>query len=329
MINSAAGLTDALFELGLLAKGEAADVAPLSGGVSSDIHGVVTADGRRLVVKRSIPRLRVAADWRAPTDRDAVEVSWLRTVHALDPALVPEVMAWSPERHLFVMPWLDGPVWKQEMAGGRVDRAFAATVGARIARIHSVFAGDAEIAARFPGGGCFDALRIDPFLRFTAARHPDVAGRIGELAEDLIRRRTTLVWGDASPKNVLVGSHGPMFLDAETAVIGDAAFDVAFCLAHLLLKTIWLAAYAEAVMAAFTELRDAYLAGVSFEPRADLSRRAAALIGALLLARVDGKSPAGYLDANQEEIVRARAKAVLARPDLDLAALPAFWLSLE
>jgi tRNA A-37 threonylcarbamoyl transferase component Bud32 len=295
--------------------------------VSSDIHGVRTADGRTLVVKRSIPRLRVAADWRAPVERDAVEVSWLRTVRALDAALAPEVLAWSPQRHLFVMPWLDAPVWKQEMAAGRVDPAFARQVGAQIARIHTAAVGKAEIAARFPGAACFDALRIDPFLRFTAARHPDVAGRIGELAEDLTRRRTTLVWGDASPKNILAAPEGPVFLDAETAVIGDAAFDVAFCLTHLLLKTLWLATQSEAVMASFMQLRDAYLAGVGFEPKADLSRRAAALIGALLLARVDGKSPAGYLDAHQETIVRRRAKAVLARPDLDLATLPAFWRS--
>jgi tRNA A-37 threonylcarbamoyl transferase component Bud32 len=324
-----AGLAGVLRELGLLAKDETASLVPLSGGVSSDIRGVRAADGRRYVVKRSIPKLRVAADWRAPVGRDAVEVNWLRTVQALDPALAPEVLAWSPERHLFVMPWIEAPVWKQEMAAGRVDPDFAARVGREIARIHAAAAGNAEIAAGFPGGGCFDALRIDPFLRFTAGRHPDVAARIGELIEDLAARRTTLVWGDASPKNILVGREGPVFLDAETAVIGDAAFDVAFCLTHLLLKTVWLAPHAQALMASFAALREAYLAGVGFEPRADLSRRAAALIGGLLLARVDGKSPAGYLDADQDEIVRRRAKAILGRADLDLEALPLFWRSLE
>jgi hypothetical protein len=60
-----------------------------------------------------------------------------------------------------------------------------------------------------------------------------------------------------------------------------------------------------------------------------LSRRAAALIPALLLARIDGKSPTGYLNAAQDEEVRRRAKALLARDDLNLDALPAVWRGFE
>lgn len=313
-------MIEALRELGLLAKGEAATTFPLSGGVSSDVFGVRAADGRAFVAKRAIPRLRVAADWRAPVERDVGEVTWLRTVHALDARLAPDVIAWSPERHLFVMPWLgDFPVWKAEMAAGRVDPAFAGRVGKALARVHAATAGRADVAARFPDDRCFEALRIDPFLRFAAAKHPDVAARLEALAADLKRRRDVLIWGDASPKNILVGPEGPVFLDAETATIGDGAFDLAFCLTHLLLKTIWLAPHASALMASFTALREAY------EPRNDVSVRAAALVGALLLARVDGKSPAGYLDPAQEGLVRARAKTILANPALCLEALAEVW----
>ncbi len=48
--------------------------------------------------------------------------------------------------------------------------------------------------------------------------------------------RRALVHGDVSPKNILVGPDGPVFLDAECAWFGDPAFDLAFCLNHLLLK---------------------------------------------------------------------------------------------
>jgi aminoglycoside phosphotransferase (APT) family kinase protein len=188
-------------------------------------------------------------------------------------------------------------------------------------------AGRADIAARFPDGANFLALRIDPFFLYTADRHPDVAPRLRTLAGELEHNRDTLIWGDASPKNILVGPAGPVFLDAETAAIGDPAFDLAFCLTHLLLKTVWLAPHRIAVMASFATLRDAYLTGVTFEPIAALSRRAAALIGALLLARVDGKSPADYLDAAQQDVVRSRAKALLRRDALDLGSLPSVWKS--
>ena len=318
----------ALCELGLLALGEGARIKSLTGGVSSDVFAVRTGRGHAFVVKRSISKLRVTADWRAPVDRDAVEVAWLKAVREVDPQLAPEVIAWSPERHLFVMPWLDPaayPVWKLEMAAGRVSPAFAARVGDELARVHNAMAGMPDMAARFPGDENFIALRIDPFFTYAADRHPDVAPRLHALAEGILERRTTLIWGDASPKNILVGPAGPVFLDAETAVIGDPAFDLAFCLTHLLLKTIWLAVNAKGLIESFESVRDAYLARIAFEPAEALSSRAAALTGALLLARVDGKSPAGYLDAVQDEEVRRRAKALLARDDLDLFALPAVW----
>jgi len=44
------------------------------------------------------------------------------------------------------------------------------------------------------------------------------------------------VHGDVSPKNILVGPKGPVLLDAECAWFGEPAFDLAFCLNHLLLK---------------------------------------------------------------------------------------------
>lgn len=321
-----AGLVEAVRALGLIAPDQSVECVPLAGGVSSDVFLVRAGDGPDLIVKRSIPKLRVKVDWRAPLERDAQEVAWLRTVREVDPRLAPEVIAWSPEGHLFVMERRTGAVWKQAMADGCVDPAFAGQVGGALARIHVATAGRADIAARFPDPSNFFALRIDPFLLFAAGRHPDVAVRLGALAADLQSRGTALIWGDASPKNILVGADGPVFLDAETAAMGDPAFDVAFCLTHLLLKTVWLAPNSPMLLASFEALRDAYL--VAAVADGALSVRAASLIGALLLARVDGKSPAGYLSDEEDEIVRGRAKSVLARPDLDLAALPDFWRSL-
>ena len=81
--------------------------------------------------------------------RAASEVAWLRFVGGLDARLVPAVLAEIPEQHLFVMPLLDParhPVWKSEMAAGRVDPAFAGQVGRDLARIHGAAAGRADLA---------------------------------------------------------------------------------------------------------------------------------------------------------------------------------------
>jgi len=212
------------------------------------------------------------------------------------------------------------------MAAGRVDPAFAAAVGADLARIHAATAGRADVATQFQTDAQFMALRIDPFLLYTAGRDAAAAPRLRALARDLEARKTALVHGDISPKNILMGPEGPVFLDAECAVYGDPAFDLAFCLTHLLLKTVWLKDHAPALMASFDGLWAAYGRGIDWEPRRDLSRRAAGLTAGLLLARVDGKSPAPYLtDEADKALVRSRARALLADVDLDLEGLADRW----
>ena len=141
-------------------------------------------------------------------------------------------------------------------------------------------------------------IRLEPYLEATA----ETSSRSRQGADGAVARNTgnqaiALVHGDVSPKNILAGPDGPVFLDAECAWYGDPAFDLAFCLNHLLLKCLRRPAHAAACLAAFDRASvDAYLAGVAWEPRATLEARAARLLPALLLARVDGKSPVEYVD---------------------------------
>jgi aminoglycoside phosphotransferase (APT) family kinase protein len=138
------------------------------------------------------------------------------------------------------------------------------------------------------------------------------------------------VHGDVSPKNILVGgespTHFPVFLDAECAWYGDPAFDLAFCLNHLLLKCIWQPQWQARYLAAFDALAATYLASVTWEARADIEERAAHLLPGLLLARIDGKSPVEYITAEpQRDQVRAAARALLLRPVGELAAVSHAW----
>ena len=326
---SHAGFLEALRGCGLVGPAENATFRPLAGGVSSDIFRVDTETGRTLAVKRSIPRLRVAAEWLAPVERAAGEVRWLRLVREIDSRLAPRVLAEIPEISVFAMEFLDPanhPVWKDEMAGGRVDPGFAAAVGRDLVLIHSRTAGRSEIAEAFATDDCFFALRTSPFLLFTAERDGDVAPQLRALAADLAVRKVALMHGDISPKNILAGPAGPIFLDAECVAYGDPSFDIAFCLTHLLLKTVWLRDWREAVMASFRALWEAYRLGVDWEESAALDRRAAGLISALLLARVDGKSPAPYLTgAADKNLVRQTAKRFLSMQGLEIDTLSTLW----
>ena len=324
-------IVQSLREHGLLGDGEQFAIGPLSGGVSCDVFLVEVERRPPVVVKRALARLRVAADWRAPVARSESEVAWLRLAAKLDQRLVPHVIVEDPARHLFVMEYLSKtrfPVWKDELAAGVVDAVFAASVGSWLARLHASTATSQELAHRFANHEQFLALRLDAYLLHAARTNTDAAAELKSLVDGVATSQIALMQGDISPKNILHGPETPVFLDAETTCYGDPAFDLAFCLNHLLLKCVWHSEHTHAYVAAFAALKNAYLQGVSWEPREMLEKRAAKLLAGLLLARIDGKSPVEYIIAtNDKAFVRRFAKASLKAPHgSTLEQMSAHWV---
>ncbi|HET7715919.1 MAG TPA: aminoglycoside phosphotransferase family protein [Bauldia sp.] len=317
-----------LVRIGLAEAGEPVLAERLTGGVSSDIWKV-TAGGRVFCVKRAMAKLAVKDDWFAPVERNRYERQWYELASARVPGAAPRVLAHDDDAMFFVMEWLDPRehrLWKAELMSGRVDLQFASAVGMRLAAIHAATAGEAAVAAMFPTGSLFEALRLEPYLRATGRRHPALAPALDALADRTARTNLALVHGDASPKNIMAGPAGPVFLDAECAWYGDPAFDLAFCLNHLLLKCLVVPAESAVLLVAFDELRDGYLCGVTWEERSALERRAASLLPGLFLARVDGKSPVEYLTRDEErDRVRGVALPLIEQPPETLAAVRDAW----
>jgi aminoglycoside phosphotransferase (APT) family kinase protein len=317
----------ALRELGLAGDEELGGV-PLTGGVSSDIWRVDTPRGP-VCAKRALPKLRVAADWRAPIQRNRYEARWMQVAEAAVPGTAPRVLGQHPALGVLVMSYLppaQHPLWKQQLRQGQADVGTAQAVGTALARIHAHSAAHAEMAAQFDTDRIFFDIRLEPYLVATAGKHPDLAPALLALVTQTQAHRHALVHGDVSPKNILVGPGGPVLLDAECAWWGDPAFDLAFCLNHLLLKCLWNPQASAGFLGCFSALAEAYLERVDWEPRAGLEQRAAALLPGLFLARVDGKSPVEYVSAEvQRDAVRRTARALLLQPVPRLADVSAAW----
>jgi aminoglycoside phosphotransferase (APT) family kinase protein len=218
--------------------------------------------------------------------------------------------------------------WKTQLQHGNVSLSTAAEVGRRLAGIHARFARSPAVAAEFATDAIFHAIRLEPYLLATAQAHPDLAAALEMLAETTADTRLTLIHGDVSPKNILVGPRGPVFIDAECAWFGDPAFDLAFCLNHLLLKCLWVPPAASRLMAAFDKLAETYLGSATWEPVEEIDRRTAHLLPGLFLARIDGKSPVEYLTAEADKnTVRRVARSLLADPPDHLADIRRIWAS--
>ena len=309
---------------GLGLGGEVRSVTPLSGGVASDIAAIDFGD-RYLCAKFALPKLKVAEDWFAPVHRNRAEYAWLAFAGAVAPGAAPRLFGRSEAENGFAMEHVDGPdtyLWKDALLRGDPPKGEAGQVGDVLGRIHAASTAPGFDPAPFRNHDDFHALRIEPYLLFTAGRHPDRAERLTALADALHAGDTALVHGDVSPKNILVRPEGPVLLDAECATMGDPAFDVAFCLNHLVLKAIHVPARREALLQATGGFWQAYARHVTWEAPTALEARVCALLPALMLARVDGKSPVEYLSDANRAVVRHTARSLLADPPPALAALP-------
>ena len=301
---------------------------PLTGGVSSDIWRIDTARGP-VCAKRALSKLRVAADWRAPIERNRYEARWMQVAQQAAPGCTAEVLGQHPGLGVLVMSYLEPSryvLWKQALREGRAEADTARAVGTVLAKIHAFSAARPALAAEFPTDAIFFDIRLEPYLLATAARHPDLAPRIEALVRATQANAVALVHGDVSPKNILVGAEGPVLIDAECAWWGDPAFDIAFCLNHLLLKCLWNPGATAGFLESFAALSRAYLDGVDWEPAAALEERAAALLPGLFLARVDGKSPVEYLtDEADRDRVRRVGRRLIADPVSRLSSIAAAW----
>jgi aminoglycoside phosphotransferase (APT) family kinase protein len=321
-------LLAALRRMGLLVPGASAIGERLTGGVSSDIWRIELPTGP-VCVKRALPKLRVAADWQAPVERNRYEARWMRYADAAVPGSAPRLLGLDETTGTLAMQFLPPdryPLWKAQLRDGHADPAFATQVAATLAGIHAATAADPSVAAEFPTDGIFHDIRLEPYLVATARAHRDMAEQLQALVTATQANKRALVHGDVSPKNILRGPDGPVFLDAECAWWGDPAFDLAFCLNHLLLKCLWTPSATTGFLACFAAMTAAYAARVTWEPPVALETRAARLLPGLFLARVDGKSPVEYITTEPDRNrVRRVARALLVHPVATLGAIRRAW----
>jgi len=296
-------IPNALLEALGIESQDIVNISTLGGGVSADIWRV-DLPRQSIVIKRACGVLRVKADWQASPKRYQSEVDWHNLVRSLLPDSVPQIIAVAPEHSTFSMPLLDYPLWKTELLNDNIDLSFAEQVAKQLAQVHAMSAGRADIAVQFAHDDLFTALRVEPYFLTAAGKYAVIQDRLRELGTNLLKTKLALMHGDISPKNILIGNGTPVFLDAETACYGDPAFDMAFCLTHLMLKCLLHPDKCTFLTACIQTMLFSYLSGVDWEDSNHLALRITCLLPAIMLARVDGKSPVEYLDFTQQALVR-------------------------
>ncbi|MFZ3242836.1 MAG: phosphotransferase, partial [Pseudolabrys sp.] len=99
-------------------------------------------------------------------------------------------------------------------------------IGAVLGRVGLLAPDDRLRCVPLDGGVSSDIWRIEIGARRYCLKR--ALPRLKALASATLATKRALVHGDVSPKNILVGPDGPVFIDSECAWYGEPAFDLAF-----------------------------------------------------------------------------------------------------
>jgi 5-methylthioribose kinase len=278
-----------------------ARLTTLAGGVSSIVARVDDDGADPWVVKAPLAQLAVADEWLVDRRRGASEAAALDLLQGrVGPVAVPHLLFFDAELTIMGQEMIPGPppTYKDQLLGGEAGPDVPAALGAAAGALHRTTPPDA--LATPESWKLFDDLRLDPYYRVTAARRPELHSALSSLIDEtVVSTPRLLVHGDLTPKNVLVLSDQVVLVDWEVAHAGDASFDLATLTAHLLLKSL----RSEVTGANALLLDSSRRFWDAYDGPADYPR-ALRHTGAVMLARLFGKSLVEYLPADAE---RARA----------------------
>jgi aminoglycoside phosphotransferase (APT) family kinase protein len=295
--------------------GSNATAAELSGGVSNVVLRIRDGD-TDLIVKQSLPRLRVAEEWLAPQERTITEAEAMVLAATVVDDGVPRILLSDDDVFVLAMQaapadWVD---WKTQLMAGQVSERVAARVGSIVGAVHRATLDESSLSPLLRATEPFEQLRLRPYYEHAARVKPEWSPVLHQLADELRANRRCLVHGDLSPKNILApadrASARAWVIDFEVAHRGDPRFDLAFLLTHLTMKAVHLPDHALELDRAAHAFVDGYAEAAGPELAPDLAGTMRHL-GALLLARVHGKSPAEYLTTDGRAHVERLAAPAL------------------
>ncbi len=129
--------------------------------------------------------------------------------------------------------------------------------------------------------------------------YPKFKKKIKNINKEYLLNASTLVHGDFSPKNILIGNKRIIYLDAECCNYGDPVFDLVFFSNHLLIKSIYFEKQKKEFIKAFKVFYAQYFNNISIREYRKYLLRIINMTPIMLLARIDGKSPVEYITSEK------------------------------
>ncbi|MDR1587659.1 MAG: phosphotransferase [Treponema sp.] len=298
-----------LLEKKIVDRDEGYSLKYCKGGVSGTV-AFVYAGGKPLIIKQALGQLKVKEDWFCDPNRMGIEYKSNEIYHRIAPDCAPEVYFYDGENYIYGREAVpeNCSMWKADLMSGLLDFAVAEKTIKTLSLVHKGCASDREIAEIFKDKKIFYELRISPYIEFTVEKYPELKSFARPIVAELMESKISLVHGDFSPKNIMVNGRGISVLDYEVAHYGHPSFDLAFFSNHFILKAVKNKQWAGAYLSMLGYMLEIYFSRVSYMPARELENSFVRLLSLMMLARVDGKSPAEYItEEGDKALIRTMA----------------------
>jgi hypothetical protein len=298
-----------LFEKKILKDLENVEIDYFSSGVSGNV-AYVAQGSKSLVVKQMLPKLKVAADWQCSPERISIEYKAQELCGYIMPEKVTKPIYLDKDNYIMVREAVPKSffMWKAMLLQGVLDFGIAEKVIGALSRLHNATFKDERVHKEFEDIHVFENLRVDPYITYVVGKYPKLKRQADDVIQILREEKISLVHGDYSPKNILVNAGNIFILDFEVAHYGHPSFDVAFFTNHFILKAVKNKQWSDAYLNMLQYIVDIYFNNIQYGDKKSIEKTAIEILVFLLLARVDGKSPAEYLTEDGDiQLIRALA----------------------
>lgn len=213
-------------------------VSEQSGGFANFVYRI-SADGQDYYLKQRPPYVRSRPELPRVQEDVTDEIQVYRTLEPIMPEhAIPKLVHVDHSHYLFVVTAAQhqGTTLNDRFLGMDYSDATASSAGELVADLHgrtlssNLTIRGSEREATFYKQQYQWLVREIPYQDETS--RANAVRTVNELADS----PKSLIWGDLSPKNIVVGSEAVSFVDLETVHRGDPAFDLGYITGHILLE---------------------------------------------------------------------------------------------
>ncbi len=286
----------------------------LKGGVSSEVYKVKTKNNY-YCIKRCLNKLLVKKKWIVDVNRIAYEYLWLEHCNKILKKNIPHTYIYDEKNKYIVMEYFDNKNFstlKQLYFRKKVSLNTIKSISKHLFKIHQD-SKNLKIKKKFSGNkkNFFD-LRLDAYFNEVGRVYPNYKKYINKINKNYYENSSTLIHGDFSPKNILIGNKKIIYIDAECCNYGDPVFDLVFFSNHLLIKSIVIKDCKKKFLKGYKIFYNEYLRKINQNNLKKFVERIIKMTPIMLLARIDGKSPVEYIKSNNiKDLIRLKSFKLL------------------